>query len=110
MGITPKILINDGTLTSSSDYAIYAPAQDGVTTINGGTIMGYWGAIQLKRGTLDISGGTFENNGVSSVTKPDDQHDGLRRTTLRPFLSHPIMARFPQQSVVVRLLPKMEMM
>ena len=75
-GNNAKIIINDGTLTSSSDYAIYAPAQDGVTTINGGTIMGYWGAIQLKRGTLDISGGTFENNGVSSVTKPDDQHDG----------------------------------
>lgn len=70
MGITPKILINDGTLTSSSDYAIYAPAQDGVTTINGGTIMGYWGAIQLKRGTLDISGGTFENNGFPLLQNP----------------------------------------
>lgn len=75
-GDNAKIVINDGKLTSSSDYAIYAPAQGGVTTINDGTIIGYWGAIQLKRGTLDINGGSFENNGVSTVTKPEDQPDG----------------------------------
>ena len=75
-GSNAKITINNGVLTSSSDYAIYAPAAGGITTINGGSITGYWGAIQVRNGTLNIKDGTLVNNGVSGVTKPEDQTDG----------------------------------
>lgn len=77
-GNNANITINNGVLTSSSDYAIYAPAKGGNTTIKGGSITGYWGAIQVRNGTLNVENGTLVNNGVSNVTKPGDQTDGTK--------------------------------
>lgn len=54
--------INGGTLISTADYAIYHP-QDGKFIVNGGTIYGEAGAIAMKRGELEINGGTITSKG-----------------------------------------------
>lgn len=58
-GSNAKIIINKGTLESTMDYAIYAPAIDGYVEINGGTVNGAAGAIAMNRGTLNMTGGTL---------------------------------------------------
>lgn len=61
-----NIIINGGILESTADYAIYHP-QAGTTTINGGIIYGQAGGICIKRGTLDVKGGTITSKGIGST-------------------------------------------
>ena len=56
--INAKITINDGTINSGS-VAIYIPHINGVTNINGGTITGAVTALEIRAGTLNITGGTL---------------------------------------------------
>lgn len=56
--------ITGGTLTSATT-AIYAPQPNGITTISGGTITGGDVALELRAGTLNITGGTF-NGGAGN--------------------------------------------
>lgn len=56
--INAKITINDGTINSGS-VAIYIPHINGVTNINGGTITGADTALEIRAGTLNITGGTL---------------------------------------------------
>lgn len=86
-GSNAVITINNGTLISRGDYAIYAPAENGTTTINGGTIQGAWGALQIKRGTLVIANGVLSNIGESVGQKPSDQADGSTPENGYPVIS-----------------------
>lgn len=55
------ITINGGTITANvanDNFGIYHP-QDGKLTITGGTITAYSAAIEMRAGTLNISGGEF---------------------------------------------------
>ena len=55
------ITVNGGTITASvakDNFGIYHP-QDGKLTITGGTITAYSAAIEMRAGTLNISGGSF---------------------------------------------------
>ncbi len=61
-GTNAKFNINGGTITSMTDTAIYAPQIGGVTTVTGGEITGRTG-IEIRSGTLNISGGTIIGNG-----------------------------------------------
>lgn len=58
-GANAVLNINNGKLVSTMDYAIYAPAINGVVNVTGGTIEGAAGAIALNRGTLNVTGGTL---------------------------------------------------
>lgn len=65
-----EITINGGTLTATKDQSnlgIYHP-QDGILTINGGQIEGYNSAIELRAGTLNISGGSFKSTATEYST------------------------------------------
>ncbi|MDO4271047.1 MAG: S-layer homology domain-containing protein [Eubacteriales bacterium] len=75
-GNNARIVINGGQLISSTDYAVYAPSDGGVTTISDGHLQGSWGAVQLTRGELNVKGGTLTCNGAANAVKPDGQHDG----------------------------------
>ena len=58
-----EITINGGVLKATKNegnLGIYHP-QDGKLTINGGQIEGYNSAIELRAGTLNISGGSFKS-------------------------------------------------
>lgn len=57
-----EINISGGTMTSKEDVAIYHP-QSGTMTISGGVITGYDG-VQMKSGTLNITGGSISANGI----------------------------------------------
>ncbi len=57
-GANAEIIVNDGTITSANGAAIYAPAVDGKTTINGGTLTGKTG-IEIRSGNLEVKGGTI---------------------------------------------------
>ena len=61
--VNTELVVNGGELISVADYAIYNP-QIGNVTINGGTVMGYAGAISMNRGTLTIKGGTLTSKGT----------------------------------------------
>lgn len=58
-----NITINGGELISISDYALYAPAKQGVVVINGGVIRGAAGAICANGGTVTINGGELSSLG-----------------------------------------------
>ena len=61
-GTNAKITINGGTITATNvGCAIYAPQQQGVTTINGGTLTGKTG-IEIRAGKLIITGGTINGD------------------------------------------------
>ena len=61
------ITINGGTLVSTADYAIYHP-QPGTLTVNDGAVVyGAAGAIAMKRGELEINGGTLTSKGVGDT-------------------------------------------
>ncbi|MBP5634057.1 hypothetical protein J6X13_03975 [Candidatus Saccharibacteria bacterium] len=64
--INAKITINDGTINSGS-VAIYIPHINGVTNINGGTITGAVTALEIRAGTLNITGGTLIGGNDYSV-------------------------------------------
>jgi len=65
-----KITITGGTIISPDNYscAIYHP-QDGVLTINGGTITGYNG-VEMKAGDLTVIAGTITGTGAFVATPP----------------------------------------
>jgi len=56
-GVGAKITVNGGEITSG-ELGIYAPQQQGVTTINGGKIDGLAG-IEIRAGSLTVTGGTI---------------------------------------------------
>lgn len=58
-----SMVVNDGELISIADYAIYAPATDGVVEINGGVIRGAAGAICANGGNITINGGQLSSLG-----------------------------------------------
>jgi uncharacterized Zn ribbon protein len=67
-----KITINDGTFTASTTVndeglAIYHP-QDGTLTIKDGTFKGTQSGIELRSGTLNITGGNFISTGTTFST------------------------------------------
>lgn len=56
------ITINGGNITGtypSDNQGIYHP-QDGILTINGGTITGYSTAVEMRAGTINVTGGKLE--------------------------------------------------
>lgn len=56
-----EIVINDGNISgicANDNLGIYHP-QEGILTINGGTISGHDSAVEMRGGTLNITGGTF---------------------------------------------------
>lgn len=69
-GTNAKFTINGGTIISDIAMGIYAPQPNGVTTITGGTITGKTG-IEVRAGTLNISGGTFNANTQELTVKPN---------------------------------------
>ena len=73
-GTNAKITISGGTLTSNKT-AIYAPQPNGVTKISGGTITGADVALELRAGTLEISGGTF-NGGAGNPYESTPNYSG----------------------------------
>lgn len=72
-----ELEITGGTISSSSDYAIYSP-QNGTTIISGGTITGAGGAIALQEGTLTISGNAILTS-LGTMSYDDQSGDGTRR-------------------------------
>lgn len=69
-GTNAKFTINGGTIISDSALGIYAPSPNGVTTITGGTITGKTG-IEVRAGTLNISGGTFNADTTELTVRPN---------------------------------------
>ena len=62
------IEITGGTFTSTGGTTIYLP-QKGITKITKGTFTGERSAIEIRSGSLEISGGKFESKAISfSVT------------------------------------------
>lgn len=68
-----EITINGGTITATianDNFGIYHP-QDGKLTITGGSITAYSAAIEMRAGTLDISGGTFTSTATEYSCNPN---------------------------------------
>ena len=79
---TTTITINGGTLVSTSDYAIYHP-QFGTLTINDGAVVyGAAGAIAMKRGELEINGGTLTSKGIGDTGNWGDGTGNLGKAAL----------------------------
>ena len=73
-----KVIGGTGVDPSNSNIAaagIYHP-QGGTLTINGGEVSGYMG-IQMKSGTLNVTGGTITANG--DMPSPVPSHNGATR-------------------------------
>lgn len=68
--INAKITIHGGTITSDN-HAMYIPHINGVTTITGGNLISGTTAIEIRAGTLNISGGTFVGGDNYSVRLND---------------------------------------
>ena len=62
-----KITVNGGTLKSDA-VGIYAPSYDGVTKITGGTIIGKETGIEIRGGSLDVTGGTIQGGAESETS------------------------------------------
>ena len=76
------ITINGGTLVSTIDYAIYHP-QFGTLTINDGAVVyGAAGAIAMKRGELEINGGTLTSKGIGDTGNWGDGTGNLKSAAL----------------------------
>lgn len=69
--VNTSITINGGTIkgTSSDSLGIFHP-QDGYLEINGGTISGTTG-IEMRAGTLVVTGGVIEGNGTTFSVTPN---------------------------------------
>ena len=79
---TTTITINGGTLVSTSNYAIYHP-QFGTLTINDGAVVyGAAGAIAMKRGELEINGGTLTSKGIGDTGNWGDGTGNLGKAAL----------------------------
>lgn len=64
-----EITITGGTITgtcTSDNLGIYHP-QEGTLTINGGNIIGYASAIEMRAGTLNITNGTFNSTATTTT-------------------------------------------
>ena len=76
------ITINGGTLVSTADYAIYHP-QPGTLTVNDGAVVyGAAGAIAMKRGELEINGGTLTSKGIGDTGNWGDGTGNLGNAAL----------------------------
>ena len=76
------ITINGGTLVSTADYAIYHP-QPGTLTVNDGAVVyGAAGAISMKRGELEIKGGTLTSRGIGNTGNWGDGTGNLGNAAL----------------------------
>lgn len=62
-----KITVNGGILKSDA-VGIYAPSYDGVTKITGGTIIGKETGIEIRGGSLDVTGGTIQGGAESETS------------------------------------------
>ena len=60
-GTNAKFTINGGAITSINAPAMYIPQVNGQTVITGGTLTGV-SAIEIRAGSLEITGGTFNSN------------------------------------------------
>ena len=69
-GTNAKFNINGGTISSVKTVAIYAPQIDGVTVITGGTLNGKT-CVEVRAGTLIISGGTFNADTENYLVSPN---------------------------------------
>ncbi len=76
-----SITINGGTLISTADYAIYHP-QAGKLTINNGVIYGEAGAVAMKRGELEVTGGTLTSKGKGDTGTWGDGTGNLANAAL----------------------------
>lgn len=68
-----EITINGGVIQGSHEgdnLGIYHP-QNGMLTITGGEITGYSSAIEVRSGTLNVTGGTFETTATSYSCNPN---------------------------------------
>lgn len=65
-----EVVINGGYVKSKNYHGIYNP-QDGKVTVNGGTIEGLTG-IEMRAGTLTVTGGTIIGNGTTVNVEPND--------------------------------------
>lgn len=62
-----SITVNGGELISTTDYAIYAPAQKSTVKIKDGTVYGQAGGVSLNAGDLTVTGGTITSKGQGST-------------------------------------------
>ncbi|MBR5418720.1 hypothetical protein IK110_00490 [Candidatus Saccharibacteria bacterium] len=58
-GTGAKVTVTGGNISSTHGAALYVPQYEGVTTISGGTISAEEVAVEIRAGTLNISGGTL---------------------------------------------------
>ena len=64
------ITVTGGTITGAEGTAIYQP-QDGTLTISGGSFMGGETGIEVRSGTLIVTGGTFETTATTYSCYPN---------------------------------------
>lgn len=76
-----NITVNGGILESVADYAIYSP-QHGTTTINGGVVYGAAGAVDIKRGSLLVNGGTVTSKDQGDTGEWGDGTGGDKNAAL----------------------------
>lgn len=81
-GRNATITINGGTLISTKDFAVYAPAYNGTVTVNGGTVYGAAGAVAMKRGSLKITGGEVTSKGNGDTGIHNDGTSGMKEAAI----------------------------
>lgn len=69
-----KITINDGTIYSENQVALFHP-QIGDLTVNGGTLTGYTGIQFCGTGNITITGGNITGNGECKPLTKDSTED-----------------------------------
>lgn len=62
-----SITINGGTVESQGDYAIFV-ADNMPLKIEGGSLKGYRGVVAIDKGSVEITGGTFESECVGEAS------------------------------------------
>jgi hypothetical protein len=77
-----KMTVNGGELISIADYAVYAPARDGVVVINGGVIRGAAGALCARGGSITINGGELSSLGNGDTGTWSDGTGGTGNAVL----------------------------
>ncbi|MDO5480788.1 MAG: RICIN domain-containing protein [Candidatus Saccharibacteria bacterium] len=63
-----QFTVNGGSITAS-ETGIYLPTYDGVSEITGGEIIGGMTAVEIRAGSLDISGGILTSTSTTDPTK-----------------------------------------
>lgn len=76
------INVNGGTLISTADFAIYAPAIDSLLTIKNGTVYGAAGGVAMKRGNLKITGGEVTSKGNGDTGNFNDGTSGMKKAAI----------------------------